>query len=160
MHWYPGRFVTVDANGITCDETNAIKSAILEHWDSILGENASSIPTVVATGPAVTNAVGLLNNGYRPELDLTASPPTLTFDNRQTIRISDFVVTNLPTAILEATILPHDTQPEVNLWGAPTLTSGWSPIESEGDFSKFAAEGIVSFEFDVSTNRFFKVIAQ
>ncbi len=162
IHWYPNRFVTVENNKLTDEEKNVIKEAILQSWDVILGASAESVSTVIATGPAVTNAVALLNGGYRPEVDTSVSPPTLTFNEVIVldVSISEFSVTNLPIATLKATLSPHNTPPAVRVWGAPTLTSGWSQIESEGDFSKFAAEGIVSFEFDVSTNRFFKVIAQ
>ena len=147
------------------DSTNRaeVTEAILSNWDAILGENAASVSTVVATGPAVTNAVALLAAGFLPAVETSGSSATLTFTEHGpdlAIRISAFAVTNLPTASLEASISPHDTQPTVGLWGAPTLTSGWSQVESEGDFSRFVDEGIVAFEFNVSTNRFFKIIAQ
>ena len=162
VHWYPGKSVTVQGNNIDSSVSAEVMEAILQNWDAILGENSTSISTVVATGPAVTNAVALLNGGYRPEVDTSVVPPTLTFNEVVVldVSISEFSVTNLPFATLKATISPHGTPPDVGVWGAPTLTSGWSQVESEGDFSKFAAEGIVSFEFDVSTNRFFKVITK
>ena len=163
VHWYPGRSVEVPGNNIDSTNRAEVSEAILSNWDAILGENAASVSTVVATGPAVTNAVALLAAGFLPAVETAGSSATLTFTEHDldlAIRISAFAVTDLPTASLEASISPHDTQPTVGLWGAPTLTSGWSQVESEGDFSRFVDEGIVAFEFNVSTNRFFKIIAQ
>ena len=163
VHWYPGKSVTVPGNNIDSTNRAEVTEAILSNWDAILGENATSVSTVVATGPAVTNAAALLAAGFLPAVETAGSSATLTFTEHGpdlAIRISAFAVTNLPTATLKASISPHDTQPTVGLWGAPTLTSGWSQVESEGDFSRFVDEGIVAFEFNVSTNRFFKIIAQ
>ena len=151
----------MESNKLTDEEKNVVKEAILQRWDTLLGENAASISSVVAQGPAVTNAVALLKGGVLPDVEPSGSSATLTFNEGiLDVLISEFSVTNLPSATLKATLSPHGSRPNVGVWGAPTLTSDWSQIESEGDFSKFAAEGIVSFEFNVSTNRFFKVIAK
>ena len=162
VHWYPGKRVTVQGDNIDSSVEAEATEAILQNWDSILGASASSVSNVVAKGPAVTNAVALLNSGYRPEVDTSVVPPTLTFNEAVLldISISEFSVANLPTATLKAIISPHGTPPDVGVWGAPTLTSDWSRVITTDDFSAFAAEGIVSFEFDVSTNRFFKVITK
>ena len=161
VHWYPGRRVTVQGNNIDPTNRAEVTEAILSHWDAIFGDDAASVSNVVATGQAVTNAASLLNGGVMPDVDTSVSPAILTFTEKSmNVLISEFSVTNLPAATLKATISPHDTQPTVGLWGAPTLTSGWSQVESEGDFSRFVDEGIVAFEFNVSTNRFFKIIAQ
>ena len=159
VHWYPGRFVTVDSNKVTDDEKNAIMDAVLSRWDSILGVSASSISRVVATGPAVTNAVALLQRGVLPDVDASASPVTLTFTEKDlAFSISEFVMTNLPTAYLEVTVTSSsDNAPNLGIWGAPTLTSAWSRVEATGNSSRYAEESVISFEFDVTTNRFFKV---
>ena len=161
IHWYPNRFVTVESNKLTDDEKNAIKESILQNWDAILGANATSVSTVTATGPAVTNAVTLLEGGTLPGVEVSGASATLTFNEAVLdVLISEFSVTNLPSATLKAILSPHGTPPDVGVWGATTLTSDWSRVITTDDFSAFAAEGIVSFEFDVSTNRFFKVIAK
>ena len=163
VHWYPGKRVTVQEDHIDSSVEAEITEAILQNWDAILGENATSVSNVVAKGPAVTNAVALLNSGYRPEIDTSAVPPTLTFNEVVVldVSISEFSLANLPTATLKVLISPHSALPEVGLWGAPTLTSDWSQvITTVNDSSAFLDEGIVSFEFDVSTNRFFKVITK
>ena len=161
VHWYPNRFVAVNSTKLTAEEKNVLKEEILQRWDAILGANATSVSTVAATGPAVTNAVALLKGGALPVVDSSVSPATLTFNEMALeVSITEFSVTNLPSVTLKAIISPHGTPPAVGVWGAPTLTSDWSQVETSGDSSAFAAEGIVSFEFDVSTNRFFKVIAK
>ena len=161
VHWYPGRSVTVEGDNIDPTNRAEVTEAILSRWDAIFGDDAASVSNVVATGQAVTNAVSLLEGGFLPDVDTSVSPAVLTFtDKNMNVLISEFSATNLPAATLKATISPHDAQPVVSLWGAPTLTSGWSQVESEGDFSRFVAEGIVAFEFNVGTNRFFKIIAR
>ena len=151
----------MEVQGNTIDATGKaeVTEAILSRWDAIFGDDAASVTAVVAKGRAITNAVALLDAGFLPEIDMSVSPVTLTF-TEMNVSISEFSVTNLPTATLKVAISPHDAQPAVGVWAAPTLTSGWSQVESEGDFSRFAADGIVAFEFDVSTNRFFKIMAK
>jgi hypothetical protein len=118
----------------------------------------------------VTNALSILNLGYKPEYTINGSSvANLTFTNAPVLAVNAFEVEDPAAASLGASVtntswgLPdysNGVDKALAVWGAPTLTSDWSRVEAECDLSRYVSEGIALFDFDVGTNRFFKVKAE
>jgi hypothetical protein len=63
-------------------------------------------------------------------------------------------ITNAPLGLPKWS---NDVERALGVWGAPTLTSEWSKVESTCDLSSYLTDGTAVFGFDAGTNRFFKV---
>ena len=179
MRWYPDRLVSVDTNGPSGTswiksgkEINGITESVLSNWDEILpsGITKVQIDATKAGCPdsSVTNAVSLLNLGYKPEYTVDGLTAKLTFTTAPALAVNAFEVEDSTVASLGASVtntswgLPdysNGVDKALAVWGAPTLTSSWSRVEAECDLSRYVSEGIALFNFDAGTNRFFKVKA-
>ena len=184
VRWYPGKSVTVknaELNWFGTDDVTAraIKDLALLNWNGILGNDASSVESIVidaakpgiAGNSSVTNAIALLGLGYAPIYSLNSdrTEATLSFTNAPTVAINAFDVATPSAAGLGVSItntswgLPswsEGVDQMLGVWGAPTLTSDWTRVDAECDLSRYVSEGVALFDFDVGTNRFFKVKAE
>jgi hypothetical protein len=155
-----------------------IAELVLAHWDDILPSDVQ-LAHVNARGDitndteylnsSVTNALTLLNLGYAPECSVNGTEATLTFTNAPSLNIAAFDASLLPKTGLEVSVtntawgLPdwsNGVEYVLGVWGAPSLTSTWSKVDSSCDLSRYLTEGVAVFDFDVGTNRFFKVRAE
>jgi hypothetical protein len=182
--------VTVNSpehNWFSSDDVTArvIKDLVLSNWNGILGNDASSVESVVidaakvkkvngkdeTVNSSVTNAIALLGLGYAPVYSLNSdgTEATLSFTNAPTVAINAFDVATPSAAGLGVSItntswgLPswsEGVDQMLGVWGAPTLTSDWTRVDAECDLSRYVSEGVALFDFDVGTNRFFKVKAE
>jgi hypothetical protein len=179
VRWYPDRQVTVDSDNswITSEqEINNITESVLARWDYILPEDVAMV-RIDATredktetlNSSVTNALALLSLGYAPEYSVNGTEATLTFANAPSLNISAFDASLLPETGLTVSVtntawgLPdwsNGVEYVLGVWGAPSLTSAWSRVDSSCDLSRYLTEGVAVFDFDVGTNRFFKVKAE
>ena len=190
VRWYPGKSVTVnnaEHNWFGTDDVTAraIKDLVLLNWNGILGSDASSVESMVidavqlkkvndedvTVNSSVTNAIALLRLGYAPVYSLNSdgTEGTLSFTNAPTVAINAFDVATPSAAGLGVSItntswgLPswsEGVDQMLGVWGAPTLTSDWTRVDAECDLSRYVSEGVALFDFDVGTNRFFKVKAE
>ena len=180
VRWYPDRLVSVDTSGsswiVSGHEVNGITESVLSHWDEILpsGITEAQIDATKSDGTetsnsSVTNALSILNLGYAPEYTVDGSTATLTFSDAPVLAINAFEVEDSTVAFLGASVtntswgLPdwsEGVEQMLGVWGAPTLTSDWTRVDADCDFSRYVSEGVALFDFDVGTNRFFKVKAE
>ena len=181
IRWYPDRLVSVDTSGLSCwiesgHEVNGITESLLARWDDIFPEGITEVH-IDATKPngaesmnsSVTNALSILNLGYSPEYAVDGSTAKLTFTDAPVLSVNAFDVGNSGDASLGVSVtntswgLPDSSEGVVHslgVWGSPTLTSDWTRVDAECDFSRYVSEGVALFDFDVGTNRFFKVKAE
>ena len=181
IRWYPDRLVSVDTSGLSCwiesgHEVNGITESLLARWDDIFPEGITEVH-IDATKPngaesmnsSVTNALSILNLGYSPEYAVDGSTAKLTFTDAPVLSVNAFDVGNSGDASLGVSVtntswgLPDSSEGVVHslgVWGSPTLTSDWTRVDAECDFSRYVSEGVPLFDFDVGTNRFFKVKAE
>ncbi len=180
VRWYPNRLVSVDTSGESWvesgHEANGIAESLLTRWDDIFPDGITEVH-IDATKPTgaeslnspVTNALSILNFGYKPEYTVNGSTANLTFTDAPVLAINAFEVEDSVAASLGASVtntswgLPdysNGVDKALAVWGAPTLTSDWSRVDAECDLSRYVSEGIALFDFDVGTNRFFKVKAE
>jgi uncharacterized repeat protein (TIGR02543 family) len=182
VHWYPDKQVIVDKDAndnnnwkISNPEINNIKESVLLNWDDIFLEDANEVSAVRIkvgksdTDSSVTNGLALLNLGYAPKYSVNGKEATLTFTNAPSLNIAAFAASLLPTTGLEVSVtntawgLPDwsdGVEYMLGVWGASSLTSTWSKVDSSCDLSRYLTEGVAVFDFDVGTNRFFKVRAE
>jgi hypothetical protein len=178
VRWYPDRLVSVNTNGQSelksGMEVNAIIESVLSNWDEILPSNITEVQIdamkeVGSQNSLVTNAVLILNLGYKPECTTNGVTAKLTFTTAPALAVNAFEVEGSTVASLGVSVtntswgLPdysNGVDKALTVWGAPTLTSGWSRVEAECDLSRYVSEGIALFNFDAGTNRFFKVKAE
>ena len=180
VRWYPNRLVSVDTSGSSWiasgHEVNGITESVLSHWDEILpsGITEAQIDATKSDGTetsnsSVTNALAILNLGYAPEYTVNGATAKLTFVDAPVLSVSAFEVEDSTDALLGASVtntlwgLPDwsdGIDQTLGVWGAPTLTSDWSRVEAGCDLSRYVSEGVALFDFDVGTNRFFKVKAE
>lgn len=180
VRWYPDRLVSVNTSGsswiVSGHEVNGITESLLSHWDEILPSgiteahiDATKSDGAEALNSSVTNALAILNLGYAPEYTDDGSIATLTFADAPVLAINAFEIVDSAAAFLDASVtntalaLPkwsEGVDRSLGVWGAPTLTSDWSRVEAGCDFSRYVSDGIALFNFDVGTNRFFKVKAE
>ena len=175
VKWIPdggGQNVEFDT-GVVMDETSKamITNIVINHWDEILREDAGNVSTILLTGDDLTNAFPLLGLGFAPKGTVADSTATMRFGGETRIVIASYGADDLSSMILSAIVtntvlgLPSwstEAASVLGVWGATTLTSGWSRVESgEPDLSGYLTGGEVSWTgVAASTNRFFKVIAQ
>jgi hypothetical protein len=90
----------------------------------------------------------------------------LSFTNAPEIAVSGFDTRALPGMSISVCVtnvslgLPKwsdGVEHALEVWGAQTLTSEWSKVESTCDLSSYLTDGTAVFGFDAGTNRFFKV---
>ena len=81
-------------------------------------------------------------------------------DVSQEIVITRFDVTSPPRVHIEATASPIVPEARFGVWGSSSQASGWSRIECDADLSRYQADGVVMFDFDIGANKFFKVKAE
>jgi len=180
VRWYPNRLVSVDTSGSSWiasgHEVNGITESVLPHWDEILpsGITEAQIDATKSDGTetsnsSVTNALAILNLGYAPEYTVNGATAKLTFVDAPVLSVSAFEVEDSTAASLGASVtntswgLPDwsdGIDQTLGVWGAPTLTSDWTRVEAGCDLSRYVSEGVALFDFDVGTNRFFKVKAE
>jgi len=180
VRWYPDRLVSVNTSGsswiVSGHEVNGITESVLSHWDEILPSgiteaqiDATKSDGAEALNSSVTNALAILNLGYAPEYTVDGSIATLTFTDAPVLAINAFEIVDSAAAFLGASVtntalaLPkwsEGVDRSLGVWSAPTLTSDWSRVEAGCDFSRYVSDGIALFNFDVGTNRFFKVKAE
>ncbi|MBQ9741398.1 MAG: InlB B-repeat-containing protein, partial [Kiritimatiellae bacterium] len=180
VRWYPNRLVSVDTSGSSWiasgHEVNGITESVLSHWDEILpsGITEAQIDATKSDGTetsnsSVTNALAILNLGYAPEYTVNGATAKLTFVDAPVLSVSAFEVEDSTDALLGASVtntlwgLPDwsdGIDQTLGVWGAPTLTSDWTRVEAGCDLSRYVSEGVALFDFDVGTNRFFKVKAE
>ena len=180
VRWYPNRLVSVDTSGsswiVSGHEVNGITESVLSHWDEILppGITEAQIDATKPDGTetsnsSVTNALAILNLGYAPEYAVNGATAKLTFADAPVLAINAFEVEDSADASLGVSVtntvlaLPdwsEGVERSLGVWGAPTLTSDWTRVEAGCDLSRYVSEGIALFDFDVGTNRFFKVKAE
>jgi hypothetical protein len=156
-------------------EVNAIIELVLSHWDEILPSSITEVKIdstkneLMISNSSVTNAVSILNLGYKPEYTTNGVTAKLTFTDAPVFAVNAFEVEGSTVATLGASVtntswgLPdysNGVDKVLTVWGAPTLTSDWSRDEAECDLSRYVSEGIALFNFDAGTNRFFKVKAE
>ncbi len=180
VRWYPNRLVSVDTSGESWvesgHEVNGIAESLLTRWDDIFPDGITEVQ-IDATKPTgaeslnspVTNALSILNLGYSPEYTVNGSTAKLTFTDAPVLAVNTFEVKDPAAASLGASVtntswgLPdysNGVDKALAVWGAPTLTSEWTRVDAECDISRYVSEGIALFDFDVGTNRFFKVKAE
>ena len=91
------------------------------------------------------------------------------YDSSPVLSVNAFDVGNSGGASLGVSVtntswgLPDSSEGvahSLGVWGSPTLTSDWTRVDAECDFSRYVSEGVALFDFDVGTNRFFKVKAE
>jgi hypothetical protein len=177
VRWYPDRLVSVNTNGQSelksGMEVNAIIESVLSNWDEILPSGIKKVQIdatrTKAENSLVTNAVSILNLGYKPEYTVNGSTAELSFTNAPTLAVKAFEVEDSAAASLGTSVtniswgLPdysNGVDKALAVWGAPTLTSEWTRVDAECDLSRYVSEGIALFDFDVGTNRFFKLKAE
>lgn len=182
VRWYPDKLVSViRSDNVTANwlnpglEANEITESLLARWNDIFPENvtqvqidATKLNATKDPNSSVTNALSILNLGYKPEYTVNGSMAKLTFTDAPVLAVNAFEVEGSTVASLGASVtntswgLPDyssGVDKALAVWGAPTLTSSWSRVEAECDLSRYVSEGIALFNFDVGTNRFFKVKA-
>jgi hypothetical protein len=180
VRWYPNRLVSVDTSGESWvesgHEVNGIAESLLTRWDDIFPDGITEVQ-IDATKPTgaetlnspVTNALSILNLGYSPEYTVNGSTAKLTFTDAPVLSVNAFDVGSSGDASLGVSVtntsweLPDSSEGVVHslgVWGAPTLTSDWTRVDAECDLSRYVSEGVALFDFDVGTNRFFKVKAE
>ena len=180
IRWYPDRLVSVDTSGESWvesgHEVNGIAESLLTRWDDIFPDVITEVH-IDATKPTgaeslnspVTNALSILNLGYSPEYAVDGSTAKLTFTDAPVLSVNAFDVGNSGDASLGVSVtntswgLPDSSEGVVHslgVWGSPTLTSDWTRVDAECDLSRYVSEGVALFDFDVGTNRFFKVKAE
>ena len=177
VRWYPGRLVSVDVgNGSILSSgrnVNAIIESVLSCWDEIFPSGITEVKidatkNELISNSSVTNAVSILNLGYKPEYTTNGVTAKLTFTDAPVFAVKAFEVEGSTVASLGASVtntswgLPdysNGVDKVLTVWGTPTLTSDWSRVEAECDLSRYVSEGIALFNFDAGTNRFFKVKA-
>ena len=180
VRWYPNRLVSVDTSGESWvesgHEVNGIAESLLARWDDIFPKGITEVQ-IDATKPngaesmnsSVTNALSILNLGYSPEYAVNGSTAKLTFTDAPVLSVNAFEVGNSGDAFLGVSVtntswgLPDSSEGvahSLGVWGSPTLTSDWTRVDAECDFSRYVSEGVALFDFDVGTNRFFKVKAE
>lgn len=168
------------------DETaRTIKDLVLRNWNNIAGGCSSSVSSLVIDATkvkkidnvdetinvSVTNAAALLGLGFAPAVEYAddGSTATLTFTNAPDLAIGTFEFDASDNARLGVAVtntswgLPswsEGVEQILGVWGAPSLTSAWSRVDAECDLSRYVSEGVALFDFDVGTNRFFKVKAE
>ena len=156
----------------------SLKLKLLLHWDKILEEkeiDSVKVNTKIIDGRdsdpniSVTNALPLLKLGFAPAYTVEGTTATLSFTNAPEIAIGEIDLGALPDIGITASItntsigLPKwsdGVEYVLGVWGAPTLTSEWSKVESTCDLSSYLTDGSAVFSFEAGTNRFFKVKAE
>ena len=157
-------------------EANEIAESLLTRWNDIFPGNvtqvqidATKLNATKDPNSSVTNALSILNLGYKPEYTVNGSVANLTFTDAPVLAVNACEVEDSAAASLGASVtntswgLPDSScgvDKALAVWGAPTLTSSWSRVEAECDLSRYVSEGIALFDFDAGTNRFFKVKAE
>jgi hypothetical protein len=179
VHWYPGQKVDFESKSSqSWEEVKAnqdvIRAAVLGHWNEILGDSSDDVSTVKIDmtfmedmdNASVTNALPSLNLGFAPSYTKDGNVAALSFTNAPEIAVSGIDTRALPDIGMSVCItnaplgLPkwsNGVERALGVWGAPTLTSGWSKVESTCDLSSYLTDGTAVFSFDAETNRFFKV---
>ena len=152
---------------------------VLTHWNDILKGSSDEVSIVKVDmtmsmentnyNASVTNALPLLNLGFAPSYAIAGDVATLSFTNAPEIAISGIDTWALPDIEMSVCVtnvslgLPkwsNGVNYVLGVWGAPTLTSQWSKVESSCDLSSYLTDGTAVFGFDAGTNRFFKVKAE
>ena len=153
-------------------EINRVTEVLLEKWEDILPDEVTSVNFDVTKSSGhsnVTNAFALLGLGYHPKCTTNGSTATLTFTNAPDLAIGAFRFGESVNARLDVVVtntswgLPSwsgGVEQMLGVWGAPSLTSAWSRVDAGCDLSRYVSEGVAQFDFDVGTNRFFKVKAE
>ena len=182
VHWYPGKKVDFVPESLQSWEESQvnrhmIRTTVLGRWNEILEGSSDKVLTIKIdmafiqnmANASVTNALPLLNLGFAPSYAIAGAVATLSFTDAPEIAISGIDTWALPDIGMSVCVtnvslgLPKwsdGVERSLVVWGAPTLTSGWSRVESSCDLSSYLTDGTAVFGFDAGTNRFFKVKAE
>ena len=189
VRWSPGRSVDVQSkkpddehhsfegvNVISENSISLLKKFVLDNWEGIFGVDSAAISSArmntekIASNDHMTNAIPMLSLGYAPSYTIDNGTATLVFTNAPSVSIKTFDVLGSTNATLSACVtnsvlgLPKwsdsVTSSSLGVWGTPALTSMWSRVGSDMDLTSYLNKGEVLFNFDVGTNKFFKVNAE
>ena len=181
VRWYPEKSVEVGwTNDRDMDAIQTVRLLTLEHWDGIFQRDSTNISSATVnlniTGTNtdshvfIANPVLMLSLGYAPSYTIDNGTATLVFTNAPSVSIKTFDVLGSTNATLSACVtnsvlgLPKwsdsVTSSSLGVWGTPALTSMWSRVGSDMDLTSYLNKGEVLFNFDVGTNKFFKVNAE